>query len=143
MLRERFETTLIQPGEGIGIDGLLWSRSEATFTRSWANGTRTAQLSAFEHWFMAFADARNEILHHGSLAEHEYVRPGSPYVGRYVEVGDRVLREAIKVTIGLCGWPRVWRQRGLDRASLAAQLRTSGDTWGRNHSARRVFGRRS
>ncbi len=58
-----------------------------------------------------------------------YAQPGSAYNGPFVEIGDRVIREAICVELGACGYPDVWRSR-LTRASMVALRRLRADEEG-------------
>lgn len=122
LLRDTYASCLIQEGDGVGTNGLLWSPDEPSLTRTWSERrsgtTRTSSLSAFEHWYMALADARNEIAHVGRSSTLWY-SAGAAYDGPLVEIGDRVLRELIKLSLGLSGYPAVWR-RGLGRASFRA-----------------------
>ncbi|MGH9225744.1 MAG: hypothetical protein ACRD2W_18600 [Acidimicrobiales bacterium] len=121
-LRDLFRGALTQEGEGLGVDALLWSPNEPTFTRTWTKSSgATAQenVTAIEHWYGALADARNDVVHALGSPNLVYEQPGSAYAGPLVEVGDRVMREAICVELGECGYPDVWR-RGLTRASMAA-----------------------
>jgi hypothetical protein len=60
---------------------------------------------------MTLAEARNGVIHTGRLTTWEYTapseRPLSRYTGHLLLIGERVLREAIKATLGpqvlLCG----------------------------------------
>jgi hypothetical protein len=121
-LRGVFETARGQEGGGHGLDALLWSPDEPTFLRG-GNA-----ISALEHWYMALADARNQVVHGEPDAPRTYDEAGSPYAGPFVETGDRVLREAIDVELGNCGYPAVWR-RGIQRAGFLTlrRLREMGD----------------
>lgn len=114
-----FGSVMEQTGAPIGIDDLLWSPWEPSLTRTWGASHQTEQRQLFEHWFMAFADARNEIVHDGRVAHLDYDEQASPYTGPLVEIGDRVTREAVKVLLGRCGYPAVWRSK-LSRASMRA-----------------------
>jgi hypothetical protein len=112
---------LSQEGAGVGADGLLWRPDEPIMVRTWTDRhglTRAAALSAFEHWYMALADSRNEVTHSGHASTMDYSE-GTAYDGPIVEIGDRVLRELTKLSLGLSGHPAVWRQ-GLCRASFRA-----------------------
>jgi hypothetical protein len=124
-LRRLFATTLKQEGEGIGVDALLWSPDEPSFTRTWGDPEQQQELIAFDHWYRSFSDARNAILHEGRVGQLEYSQPSSPYAGPYSEVADRVVREAAKVALGASGWPEVWRN-GLGRASYQALKHLEG-----------------
>ncbi len=117
-----------QTGGPIGLEDLLWSPAESTITRwriSRSGAEKSEDLTLFEHWFMALADARNEIVHAGSAASLQYAEAGSPYEGPLLEIADRVVREGIKVMLGRCGFPAVWRSP-LARASMRATERLFG-----------------
>lgn len=124
-LRGIFEEAVHQEGGGLGVDDLLWSPVEPSFVRIWSN--KNTALSAIEHWYMALADARNDVVHALASPTLTYEHPGSPYDGPLVEVADRVLREAIAVELGACGYPEAWR-RGLTRASMATLRRLRGNS---------------
>jgi hypothetical protein len=115
-----FAAALDQPGEGVGVDELLWSPDEPMVTRRWTTRggeTRSEEVSQFVHWCCALGDARNALVHGEDGTQHDYVLADSPYEGSFVEIADRVVREAICVLLGECGYPAVWR-RGLTRASF-------------------------
>ncbi|MFN8027350.1 MAG: hypothetical protein U0W40_13630 [Acidimicrobiia bacterium] len=115
-----------QPGEGIGTDGLLWQPDERRLKRVWSNrsGEKShSELTLLEHWYGALGDARNKIVHEGGASSLVY-EEDSPYAGPFVEIGDRVIREAITVELGNLGYPAVWR-RGLTRASFRMWERLS------------------
>ena len=120
-LRELFESTAAQEGEGLGIDALLWTPGERTLTRTWMGSKklRSAEVTELEHWYGSLADARNEIIHEGTSGDGWYRQPESAYEGPIIEIADRVTREAILVAIGNAGFPAAWRS-GMSRASLAA-----------------------
>jgi hypothetical protein len=129
-MRATFEGAADQEGGGFGVDKLLWRPGEPTFTRTWTpprgGKTRQDELSALEHWYMALADARNAVVHAAASPILVYARPGSAYEGPFVEVADRVLREAIAVELGAMGYPATWR-RGLTRAGFEAWRRLRDD----------------
>ncbi len=106
-LKSILDSTQVQEGSGVGTQGLLWQPNEGTRLRTFEKGN--AHVTEIEHWYGAIADARNEIIHEGSVPSLQYQESGSPYCGPFVEIGDRVLREAIKVEIGNLGYPKVWR----------------------------------
>ena len=112
-----FGSAQCQFGSEIGLEGLLRQSTEGTRTRHVKRGS--CEVTDLEHWYGALADARNTIVHEGRVPDLCYEESGSPYSGHLVEVGDRVLREAIKVEIGNLGYPDAWRGP-ISRASLAA-----------------------
>lgn len=117
-----FERASAQEGSGIGTDDLLWRAGKPHLVRSWktrAGSVKNESVSAFVHWFAALGDARNALVHGEDAVPLDYREAGSPYNGPFVEMGDRVMREAILVLLGECGYPAVWR-RGLARASFHA-----------------------
>lgn len=125
-----FANATNQEGDGSGTNELVWQPNEPTFPTTRKNGT-VDTLSAFEHWYMAFADARNDIVHSGTTASLDYLEPGSPYEGSFVEVGDRVMREAIKVELGELRYPVVWRRHtSLARASYTFLTMQQGSSAG-------------
>lgn len=116
-----FATAHQQPGEGIGTDDLLWQCGEPILTRHWTDHgkAKTASVTQFEHWACALGDERNAIVHGEATHRQMYSAPDSRYNGPLIEIGDRVVREAIVVQLGNCGFPDVWRTP-LARAGLAA-----------------------
>lgn len=95
--------------------GRLWTPNERGDLWRWfwlPKGHRNIERrDEIEDWFKTLADARNDVIHRGSLKNEVYQppleRPMSRYVGHLLWVGERVLREAIKAKLGpdvlLCG----------------------------------------
>ena len=114
-LRVLFETATRGHHSLLPWTGLFWSPRERVEWRwEFLKKEKTRHLegrSELERWFMALARVRNLIIHEGKLVTETYEapadRPLSRYAGALVWVGERVLREAIKATIGaevlLCG----------------------------------------
>lgn len=130
VLETIFERAVEQEGGSIGTDDLLWQPGQPQFVRNWttqAGAAKSKTVSAFVHWACALGDARNDLVHGKDGAVLEYSQPGSPYEGPFVEIGDRVVREAIGILLGQCGFPAVWR-RGLARASFRALQQLQGDS---------------
>jgi hypothetical protein len=89
---------------------LLWSPGEtATRTWVWKRGT-PQKCTDLTHWFYSFASARNEIIHEGQAASLDYQVAGSRYCGNMVFVGERLLRETVRVCLGDFGYPDLWKQ---------------------------------
>lgn len=125
LLEDVFSKAADQHGGGIGTDGLLWRRDGPTFTRTWnlaSGATKSAAVSEFAHWHGALSDARNAIVHGDEPTSLDYAQPGSRYEGPLAATADRIVREAITVTLGRYGFPAVWR-RGISRASFRAAQR--------------------
>lgn len=93
-------------------EGLLASPSDiANCEHVWQgrNGKRhRSVVSDVEHWYMAFADARNQIVHAGDVQSLNYEACGSPYNGHFFMVGERLFRETVKARLALAGYPQVW-----------------------------------
>jgi hypothetical protein len=91
---------------------LIWSPAETErFTRIWTSGgkQKTEQLTDLEHWFMSFGDARNCILHEGSVPVLTYKEAGSNYNGAYVFTGEFLFRVIVKVLLTRVGYDDLWR----------------------------------
>jgi hypothetical protein len=83
----------------------LWRPNETTLVR--VVRERQFDVTLIEHWYGALSDARNAIIHEGRRgAEVLVYDEESPYEGPFVDVGDRVLREAIKAKLATIGYPR-------------------------------------
>lgn len=111
-LRRLFRGAEVQEGGGLGLDDLLWRADEPTLThtRKMGDGSRcSVELSALEHWYMDFSHQRNAIIHADDKPPSLVYEEQSQYRGRFVETGDRVMREAIGVALGKIGYPEVWR----------------------------------
>lgn len=110
-----------QLGGDLGVDDLLWRPDGPEFERTWVSGgqSKTESVPELIHWYMAFAESRNAIVHGEERPGLSYAQPGSSYEGPFVEIADRVVREAILIQLGECGYPAVWR-KGLTRASFHA-----------------------
>jgi hypothetical protein len=115
LLRGLFDTTTAGHRDLLPWIGLLWSPTERTdLQRQYVTlrgKTRSDVRTEIEDWFMSFAQARNDIIHEGTLKTGIYEpppeRPLSQYAGKLFWKGERVLREAIKAKLGvdvlLCG----------------------------------------
>ena len=92
---------------------LIWSPTEtASRTRTWTDRggkVNVAQLTDLEHWFGAFGDARNSIIHNGIVPPMTYDEPNSEYNGHLVFTAEFLLRAVIKVTLSTLGYPDLWR----------------------------------
>ncbi len=113
-LRQLFASATTAHQAHLPWAGLLWSPRERTdipYSYQAQGKTVHTQLTEFEHWFMAFAEVRNSVIHEGRLSASAYVapaqRPLSRYAGSLFWTAERVLREAIKAILGapvlLCG----------------------------------------
>jgi hypothetical protein len=125
-LRQLFETTVEQPGERLGIDALLWDENEPTYVHQHRTRNGAENVTALEHWYLYLAKIRNGIIHKGVAEQVEYRHEQSPYNGWLLWIADRVLREAIAVQLGNCGFPAAWRQ-GMQRAGFRALERLGGN----------------
>lgn len=94
-------------------DLLIWTPAEtANRTRNWTDRRGVAhvdQLTDLEHWFMAFAEARNSIIHNGIVPPLTYNEPNSEYNGHFVFTAEFLLRAVVKVSLGALGYPDLWR----------------------------------
>jgi hypothetical protein len=131
-LRALFETTTAGHLQHLPWIGLLWSPQERTdLPRTWVTQdgkTKPDVRSELEDWFMAFAEARNEVIHNGTtlgtwIYKAPPERPLSRYAGKLFWTAERLLREAIKAKLGvnvlLCGPVR--RQKRIADAIQAAK----------------------
>jgi hypothetical protein len=103
---------------------------------------QTVQVTALEHWFMSFADARNTIIHQGVVPSLAYTNPANvEYEGPFVFTAEFLLRAAIKVSLAQFGYPDLlrsasWRAvkaayqelEARERASQSSALGDSSDT---------------
>jgi hypothetical protein len=107
MLRALFESTAKGHEHLFPTANVLWSPKErADLSRPFKG--KPDVMSEVEDWFMALANARNDIIHEGKITNTEYAappeRPLSRYAGSLFWIGERVLREAIKARLGACIW---------------------------------------
>ena len=99
-------------------DFLVWSPEEKPVRpRSWVDKcgrSQTSRITDLEHWFMAFGDARNEIIHKGKLPPLTYSgSSNSAYNGHLVFTAEFLLRGVIKVLLSKLGHDKVWRPERL------------------------------
>lgn len=106
-LRRLFQDVAAQHVDLLPWAGLLWSPSERTdLRRSYLvkGNTRWDTRSELEDFFMTLAEARNTVIHQGVLSDTEYPppaeRPLSRYSGHLFWRGERLLREAVKASLG-------------------------------------------
>lgn len=99
-----------QPGY---TEQLVWSPDERpVHERKWKDRKgveHTEYLTDLQLWFMAFAQARNDIIHQGGSPALDYAGPAAAYHGHFVFTGEFLLRAVIKVMLGPFGFPAVWR----------------------------------
>lgn len=87
---------------------LLWQPSE-TNSMSWSDrGGRVRRCTPLNHWFRAFGACRNEIIHQGRLISPTYEEP-TRYAGPYLQIAERVLREAISISLREFGHENLWK----------------------------------
>lgn len=92
--------------------GLLWAEGKGELPRTWGSPPTTESVPVFDHWFWDFADTRNSIVHSGAATSLEYRQPGSVFSGMLVDVADRVVSEAILVSLHRCGYEHLWKSVG-------------------------------
>lgn len=102
---------------------LIWSPAE----RPLHPNPRKASdpLTDLERWFMAFADARNSIVHEGAFPDLNWQNGDSAWNGHLVFTAEFLLRAAIKATLSTLGFPDLWRSP-LSRAIRTAYGKFAG-----------------
>ena len=92
---------------------LLWSPKEKpVHSHNWTDNSGRRQstlITDLEHWFIAFGDARNTIIHEGKVPQLTYSGPNSAYEGSFFFTAERLLRAAIKVMLSGLGYENIWR----------------------------------
>ena len=105
-LRELFEA--IPRTARLDLTRLVWSPAERpvhTHTYMKNGKPHSVQITDLEHWFMAFAKARNEIIHESKSPPLEYSGSNAAYDGHFVFTAEFLLRAAIKVWLSSHGYP--------------------------------------
>jgi hypothetical protein len=100
-------------------DHLLWSPSESQARTFVDKRGRSRTYSDLVHWFCTFGEVRNEIIHEGSAKSLDYQAAGSAYCGNMVFVGERLLREAIRLSFEDFGYPHLWKQAAVREIAKA------------------------
>ena len=103
---------------------LVWSPEERAVHTLTING-KSYQITDLEQWFMAFADARNKIIHKGKSPPLEYSGRNAAYDGHFVFTAEFLLRAAIKVSLSSHDYPDLWRSDL--RNTIAAASSASSD----------------
>lgn len=107
-LRDIFEALSDTTKEDSEI--LVWSpEEEPVHTRNWGDKNQSTLITDLEHWFLAFGDARNTIVHEGRLPELTYSGSNCAYNGPYFFTGEFLLRGLIKVLLSELGYENIWR----------------------------------
>ena len=107
-LRKIFEALPNTTKEDSGI--LVWSPEEKpVHLRTYK--TKPKHITDLQHWFMAFGDTRNEIIHDGVLSKHSYSGSNRyAYHGSFFCTSEFLLRAVIKVLLSSeLGYENVWR----------------------------------
>jgi hypothetical protein len=110
ILRHLFEA--LPEAEPEDSERLLWSPAEKpTHTRSYTKNGKvlTDQITDLERWFMAFAEARNDIIHQGIVPPLHYSSVNPQYDGHYVFTAEFLLRAAVKVSLAPFGYSDWWQ----------------------------------
>ena len=68
-----------------------------------------APYSRLEQWFIELSNARNDIVHSGTLDRVQFQDSRSVFAGDFWRVGTRVLQEAILVRLDTLGYPGLWQ----------------------------------
>ena len=103
-LRKLFEA--IPRTARLDLTRLVWSPAERpVHTHTAKNGKTYPPITDLEKWFMAFAEARNEIIHEGKSPPLEYSGSNAAYDGHFVFTAEFLLRAAIKVRLSSHGYP--------------------------------------
>jgi hypothetical protein len=112
----------------LGTQHMLWSPTERrSRIRKWKDRRgreHVDKLTNLEHWYCSFAGARNTIIHDGVIPSLAYEASGSAYQGHYFHVGERLLRETMKILFDGQGYPDLWR------TSLARSISRAMDEMG-------------
>ena len=76
--------------------------------RTWGKDN-TDTCTDLVHWCHALGDTRNQIVHEGSAVSLEYAPGGSAYEGPLVNIGERLLRETVRVCLRDFGFDDLWK----------------------------------
>jgi hypothetical protein len=111
-----FATLQVLGANAESTEHLLWSpddhaHRDFTFTKK-AGKTKTLTLTDLGHWFSSFGKARHEVVHEGLVPEQMYGEQDSPYNGPYFFIGERLLRETIRVLLRGFGYEDMWKHGG-------------------------------
>lgn len=119
-LREMFEALSGTTDEDSKL--LVWSpEEEPVHPRRWKDKCGLVQctrITDLEHWFMKFGEARNTIIHEGTMPELTYAGPNSAYDGSFFATAEFLLRGVIKVQLSKLGYADAWRSEALRIFSL-------------------------
>ena len=87
--------------------------------------SQSTLITDLEHWFIAFGDARNAIIHKGGLLELTYSGSNPDYNGPFVFTAEFLLRGVIKVLLSKLGYENAWRSerwRTIDAACESGDI---------------------
>jgi len=87
---------------------LLWSPRDRGVHKWERKDGKIQRVTPLEHWFLAFAEARNTIIHEGTVPTLTYHRRRSRFNGHHVFTGEWVLRKAIKIQFEQLGVQDLW-----------------------------------
>ena len=91
---------------------LIWSPTEREIhTRSYTKSgkTITEHITDLQQWFLAFAAARNTIIHEGVTPSLNYKGSNAAYDGHLVFTAEFLLRAVVKVLLTRRGSTDLWR----------------------------------
>ena len=128
-LRETFEALPHTKGRDSEI--LVWSPEEKpVHPRTWVDKNGHPQLTLItdlEHWFRAFGDARNTIIHEGGTPQLTYAGSNPAYSGPFFFTAEFLLRGVIKVLLSELGYENAWRSELWRTIDAAAHRKLVGE----------------
>lgn len=87
---------------------LIWKPSEAPSMTWTGPDGKSWPCTPLNHWFRSFSACRNEIIHEGRISSATY-KEATPYAGPYLFIAERVLREAVCVSLRAFGYDDLWK----------------------------------
>ena len=88
---------------------LLWKPGEVE-RFNWTVRDTIHRVTDLQQWLYRFGDARNKVIHDGKVPSLQ-VADQTAYDGPLFNVGERLLRETIKVSMIALGFEDLWRPR--------------------------------
>ena len=105
-LREIFEALPDTTNEDAEI--LVWSPDEKpVHPRYWSD--KSTLITDLEDWFMKFGEARNAIIHDGTVPKLMYSGSNPAYAGHFFCTAEFLLRGVIRVLLSKLGYDNAWR----------------------------------
>lgn len=126
VLDELFRQIPLDAGHDRFAEHMVWKPSETASMLWTGKDGKSWSCTPLNHWFRSFSGCRNEIIHEGRMSSDSY-NDATPYAGPYLFIAERVLREAVCVSLRAFGYDDLWKAAPIRMLTKIFADRLGGD----------------